>query len=206
MRFQRSASVPDFADYRQYRSYLRNDFGGHCAYCTSHESEIGGEDCFEIDHFRPKSKFPELVNDYKNLYYSCHGCNRVGAKGEVWPSDEMLKKGYHFFDPMIEDPYELHMRERPTGLLVYKTRVGEYSIKMLRLNRDGLVQLRKDRRRMRIMLRNELKKLLKEIDALKKARTVPRADQMNRLLHVRQVLQARPISRILPNWWNDNCF
>src|SRR5438034_528748 len=160
MQFTRSQNVPRFANYQDYRPFLRLDFFSHCAYCTGHETELGGEDHFEIDHFRPKSKFPRHINNYNNLYYACRGCNKRGAKGEQWPSLALRRAGYRFFDPVQENAYVMHLRELPSGRLRDRTRVGDYSIKKLRLNRDGLVLLRKKRRQMRRLLHRELRTLL----------------------------------------------
>ena len=47
-----------------------------CAYCE--------EFCHgQVDHFKPKSRFPELVYDWGNWVYSCHFCNH--RKHECWP-------------------------------------------------------------------------------------------------------------------------
>src|SRR5437870_4619047 len=120
MQFARRADIPNFDNYQDYHPYLREDFLRHCAYCTGHEDEMGGEDHYEIDHHRPKSRpeFAHLVNDYGNLYYACHGCNRRGAKGENWPSDDLYNAGFRFFDPIMENAYEIHMRETRSGRLV----------------------------------------------------------------------------------------
>ena len=37
----------------------------------------------EIEHFRPRSRFPDQSFDWLNLVYSCHRCNQ--AKGDNWP-------------------------------------------------------------------------------------------------------------------------
>jgi hypothetical protein len=38
---------------------------------------------FGVDHYRPKSRFDNLLTTYSNLFYCCNPCNR--RKGEYWP-------------------------------------------------------------------------------------------------------------------------
>jgi len=200
---RRIGSIPNFVDYQDYRPYLREDFLRHCAYCTGHEDEMGGEDHYEIDHHRPKSRreFSHLVNDYGNLYYSCHGCNRKGAKGDNWPSDELYNAGFRFFDPVVENAYATHMSETQSGRLVRKTNVGVYSIDKLRLNREGLRKLRQRRRAMRKKLRQELSRLLRVLERTKLMGHQPSSAIQTRLALVRQTLSTRPVLCLLPDWW-----
>ena len=70
----------DGGDRRRIRGALAQDFGQVCAYCE--------EDCrwpFEgtIDHFRPRSRFPDKWLDWLNLVLACERCNQ--AKGDKWP-------------------------------------------------------------------------------------------------------------------------
>ena len=37
----------------------------------------------EIEHFRPRSRFPDLSFDWLNLVYACHRCNH--SKADSWP-------------------------------------------------------------------------------------------------------------------------
>ncbi len=202
MQFVRRRNVPRKSNYSDYRPFLREDFLCHCAYCTAHEDEWGGEDHFEIDHYRPASKFPKLINKYSNLYYCCRGCNKRGAKGDNWPSKSLSKAGFRFFNPVVENAYRVHFRETKDGLLVKKTNVGEYSINILRLNRDILIKLRRGRRSMRTTLSKELRLLLQVLEHCKKMKHEPSAGVSARLELVRKRLQSRPILNLLPEWWN----
>ena len=202
MQFARNIGVPKLANYQDYRSYLREDFKRHCAYCTIHEEELAGEDFYEIDHHRPKSKFPDLINEYANLYYCCKGCNKKGAKGENWPSDDLQNVGFRFFDPVAENAYQVHMRETASGRLAKKTNVRDYSVRILRLNRDGLVKLRQRRRAMRTLLGKELRRLLRVLERTKRMGYQPSPEVQTRLDLVRQALNAEPVLCLLPDWWN----
>jgi len=205
MQFQRRKDVPKLPRYQDYRPYLRDDFLRHCAYCTGHEDEMGGQEHFEIDHHRPMSmpRFRDLINEYSNLYYSCHGCNKRGAKGSNWPSDDLYEAGFRFFDPVAENAYKVHLREALSSRLLKKTNVGEYSIRILRLNRTGLVNLRRGRRRMRATLWKELTRLLRALEKTKRLGGEPSSEIRNRLELVREKLRSRPILNLLPNWWNQ---
>ncbi len=144
--FRRRADPPPESNYRQYKQLLREDFDCRCAYCLLHEGDTygGGFHNFQIDHFRPRTKFRELINTYSNLYYSCRWCNR--AKDETWPSDEEQQRGFAFVDPCVEDLYTTHSKLNPnTGKLTARSKPGEYTIREIRLNRRMFKKLRKER-------------------------------------------------------------
>ena len=73
---QREGTLPTDSHWRKYIDTLKDVFGGFCAYCE--EIDRG-----EVDHFRPKSKFPHLVYTWANYVFACHDCNR--AKYKRWP-------------------------------------------------------------------------------------------------------------------------
>jgi len=50
-----------------------------CFYC---EQKIGKTDYAHIEHFKPKSQFPELTFEWENLHLSCQKCNL--KKGIKW--------------------------------------------------------------------------------------------------------------------------
>lgn len=52
--------------------WLREEQGFLCCYC---EEEIA-KGISHIEHFKPKSHFPELQLDYFNLFASCNGCGK----------------------------------------------------------------------------------------------------------------------------------
>src|ERR1700693_2084674 len=105
--FARQEHPPNYSDFRQYTAHLRKDFIFQCAYCERTESYFGGQEAFEVDHFRPSSKFPALRNTYENLYYACAKCNR--HKSQTWPSSQQSSSGARFADPCVEDPCVDHL-------------------------------------------------------------------------------------------------
>lgn len=59
-------------------------FHGKCAYC---ESKITVVTYGAIEHFRPKSEYPDLTFEWSNLLLSCDVCNNAGHKGTNFPLD-----------------------------------------------------------------------------------------------------------------------
>jgi hypothetical protein len=139
-RFHRTAPCPEVVGgYRSYRPFVRADFECLCAYCLIRELHCGGEECYELDHFRPRSRFPELERDFYNLYYACHPCN--GIKRDKWPSAQLQQKGIGIVDLCREEFHE-HFDAGGDGRWKGLTASAEYTIELLRLNRPHLVELR----------------------------------------------------------------
>lgn len=124
-------------NYSDYKQELRKDFFYSCGYCSTSEAEFHGN--FEIDHYLPQKKHPELKNDYNNLIWSCFECNR--AKGDFDSSNNQ----YKIFRPdeyCADDHFELE-----NDVLKGKTHeIGETTINILRLNSKRLRTLRTIRR------------------------------------------------------------
>jgi hypothetical protein len=136
------SDVPAGLKYRDYIEWLRPDFFFSCAYCTISESEAAAVR-FTIDHYEPQRPRPDLANDYNNLMYCCDPCNIY--KGPRMPSEEMRKKGYRFFRP--DEHYYAEHFEKNGQLLDAKSKVGEFTIASVDLNRKMLRRLRELRER-----------------------------------------------------------
>jgi hypothetical protein len=150
-KFNRSENPPPFDDYQEYRPFLRRDFRRRCAYCERNEFTLGGEEFFEIDHFRPVDRFPEQIANYPNLYYTCGKCNR--HKARTWPSVDAMSRGFRFADPCEEDMYIEHLEEIQGGELRPKTNIGAYTRDHIRLNRPDLIMWRQTRMQIAAELR-----------------------------------------------------
>lgn len=91
---------------RSIRAALRADFGQCCAYCENEcqESDGTASNRGTIDHFRPRSRFPEQWLDWLNLVYACRRCN--DTKGNLWPetSDAVNQRlsGINRYRPVSE--------------------------------------------------------------------------------------------------------
>ena len=97
-------SAPKDSHWRRFLPDLRSVFRNICAYC---EERAKGE----VDHFRPKSQYPELVYFWSNWLFTCRDCNQ--AKANKWPAG-----GY-------VDPSARSTAFRPDNYFCYDTQTGE---------------------------------------------------------------------------------
>jgi hypothetical protein len=139
---KRRTAAPPYANYQRYKPYLREDFAYVCVYCGIHENEAGGPRYFTVEHFRPKSRFPELRTAYHNLLYACGVCNSY--KGNDWPSEQPLDDGVGYLDPCEHD-YDIHFACADNCTVVGKTPVAHYMIKRMHLNRQMMLTIRRQR-------------------------------------------------------------
>lgn len=120
--------------YEDYKQELRDDFGGKCAYCDDSDAFCGGRRNYHIDHFAPKTRFPELINTYSNLLYACPYCNI--AKSDKWEGNNATSplnaKGEGFCDPCTQEYYK-HLKRNKNGYIEYIDSTGEYMYKNLKL-------------------------------------------------------------------------
>ena len=97
---------------------LGRSFEYLCGYCERpcNRRRPGKPDSSEVDHFRPRSHFPELTFTWENLIYVCRQCNQ--AKGSQFPGKEPLDgtsaqallvdakiNGKEYIDPSVDDGY-----------------------------------------------------------------------------------------------------
>lgn len=97
-------SKPTDSHWNKFHNNLREAFLGLCGYC---ECDCKGE----VDHFRPKSQFPQRVYDWSNWVFSCHDCNN--SKREKWPNG-----GY-------VDPCTKVLSSRPEEFFDFDLKTGE---------------------------------------------------------------------------------
>ncbi len=95
---------PTDAKWQDFHDDLSRAFCGLCGYC---EDNCKGQ----VDHFRPKHKFPGQVYKWDNWVLACGPCNT--KKGRNWP-----RGGY--VDPCSNSP-----SERPEGYFDLDTTTGE---------------------------------------------------------------------------------
>lgn len=130
-------------DYHAYREELRQDFWYSCAYCSTTEIESEAQS-FEIDHYLPTSKNPELTTEYSNLMWCCERCNSL--KGGFYPGKDALPGHCRFIKVDEEDPRD-HLE--PKGVRVEpKTDTGKFNEVYLDLNRNSLRRIRELRQRL----------------------------------------------------------
>lgn len=126
--------------HKSIKDILVSMFHGKCAYC---ESKIAHVDYGHIEHFRPKSRFPELAFEWTNLFLSCAICNSAAYKGKLFPESA---EGGPLINPCNDKPEEhFEFVFDPVAKLatvVGKTTRGQTTEKILGLNRSDLRQYR----------------------------------------------------------------
>lgn len=143
--------------YSDYRVEIQEDCLFRCVYCDIEYTEIGFEG-MQLDHFRPENYFPELSDEPNNLVLSCPKCNRF--KWYHWPGSKKIDEcsyagGTGFLDPFQDDRREYFTIDTNGTAYPLKDPAG-YMIKLLRLNREARIQLRRKR-----ILRHMTRELLK---------------------------------------------
>lgn len=133
------------SDYRMAKPDIARDCSFQCVYCATMEADLGGIRVFHVEHYRPKSKFPNLQKVYSNLYYACPICNIY--KGADWPGDPTEDLG----EPSYPDPEQLDYCELfsldASSLEVDGRHVAsKYLANRVCLNRPHLITLRRYRR------------------------------------------------------------
>ncbi len=126
--------VKTYKRYRSFKRFLIVDFNESCGYCNSSHTWHGGYKHYHIDHFAPKSLFPDLETEYDNLVYSCPLCNL--AKSDKWISDNPNKNivnGEGFLDPCKED-FNEHFNRDKKGFITGVSAEAKYMVKEMNLN------------------------------------------------------------------------
>ena len=81
-----------YANYREYKPWLRDEFSFRCVYCLEREAWYPNRsDSFAVDHVVPQSVDAARIRDYENLVYACNRCNSLkGAIRLVDPTADGL--------------------------------------------------------------------------------------------------------------------
>lgn len=107
----------------------------HCSYCDAFPIDVTGKK--EVDHFKPKSLFPQFVLDWPNLYVACTACN--DAKLAIW--NELILRpdepGYAFNRYFKVDALTGELQPNPIASTADRDRALE-TIRVLGLQRGGL--------------------------------------------------------------------
>ena len=115
---RRKGKKPSDSRWREFEKPLGTVFRGMCGYCE--------EICkVQVDHFRPKVKFPVLVYEWTNWIYSCNSCN--GMKWNKWPS-------FGYVNPCADEE-----KDRPEEYFYFDVITGEI------LPRNNLIPERRSR-------------------------------------------------------------
>ena len=129
---------PSDSRWREFRPVLASRTNNNCWYCERQCREVGGW-APTVDHFRPRSRFPQLVYAWSNWIFSCQRCNEI--KNNNWP-----ESGY--IDPcaadMMECPEQYFDYETDTGKIVARNGLSDTARNRAWNTIDGLGLSRRD--------------------------------------------------------------
>jgi len=166
--------APEIKDslYKGPRDFLMQAFNGKCAFCESRidATQPGDVEHFRpkgavhnddgtMARFATKAGAERdhpgyfwLAYEWSNLLIACNTCNR-SAKRNFFPidagctraltPDDIAKEKALFINPLQEDP-SLQLKFEDTGMVIPLGPKGERCVEMLKLNRDALVEERKE--------------------------------------------------------------
>jgi uncharacterized protein (TIGR02646 family) len=124
------------------RDQLHTMFNYKCAFCESHILHVSYS---QIEHFRPKHRFPEQCFEWHNLLLACGVCNGAKYKGTKFPE---AADGGPFINPVEEEPndYFNFVINPETGVaeVIPNSNRGETTERELGLNRSDLVRHRSE--------------------------------------------------------------
>ena len=121
----------------QLRDYVASRAHGYCEYCRHHESF--STDPFSVEHVVPKCRGGASSAD--NLAYSCQGCNNIKYT-RIAATDPETGQDVALYNPRI-DKWSSHFQWDDDALrIVGITSVGRATVDALKLNRQGIVNLR----------------------------------------------------------------
>lgn len=122
-------------EYLKHKEKLMEEFDGKCAYC---DSKIGVTSHGNIEHFYPKSLYPEKISDIDNLLIACQICDM--SKAAKFPLDS--DGNPQLLNPR-SDKFEEHIDLASDGTLHGVTEKGRVTVDILKLNRPELIERRR---------------------------------------------------------------
>lgn len=167
-RIEKEKSVPPKygKNYWDWKEYLSKEGKEQCVYCTINIRSFGGIRNFHVEHYKPKAedKFPQLINDILNLYFSCSICNSF--KGDEWPNNPSVALDNKSFPDPSKVNYSDFLKWNDKFLIESDKVTGTYLIQQLFLNRPQLILERKSYF-LHENLKQECEKLLTILNLLK---------------------------------------
>lgn len=147
---------------RGVKEYLQKESSYQCVYCALKDNVLGGIDHYHVEHYKPKgdSRFKHLINEYRNLFYSCPICNRF--KGNDWPANPVKNHSKPAYpNPSVVDYNDIFDVDIETGEIKGNYSASKYMEERLYLNRPHLLLERK-----RAFLNKICKDLVSNFDKL----------------------------------------
>ncbi len=128
--------------YKDWKEKIAKKCFYQCVYCAIHESSFGGIRNFHIEHYRPKSKFPQLTDNINNLFYACAICNVF--KGNDWPNEPCPKhSNFSYPNPSETDYNKLFNVDNNAYEIAGRYQASKYLVERLFLNRPQLILIRR---------------------------------------------------------------
>jgi len=125
---------------QEIKEALKSMFKKKCAFC---ESTITHVDYGQIEHFRPKSVYPQLCFEWDNFVLSCAICNGTGNKGNKFPLEA---DGGPFINPTTENPDDFFIFDYDDILkrfvVLPKNLRAVTMLSIIKLNREDLAEHR----------------------------------------------------------------
>lgn len=111
---------------------------GYCEYCRS--PEAFATEGFSVEHIKPRNAGGETI--LENLAWSCIGCNSY-KQARTQAIDPATGQPEFLFNPRTTTWSEHFSWSDDFTIILGKTPCGRATIEALRLNRPGIVNLRR---------------------------------------------------------------
>ena len=161
--------------WKDLQAQMCQDQGGVCCYCGL-KLQFPDTQHYSVEHVKPRSKFPELVGEYKNLLLSCHSSEfeRAQLKETIYSKKER-KNALHcdefkdnkelHYSPLQAD-CALHFLYKLNGEVKGRDKEAEADIETLNLNCHSLKERRREQMLAYSFLTKDSQEML-DIDSLK---------------------------------------
>ena len=146
-------STKNISHWKDLQVQMCQDQGGVCCYCGM-KLQFPDTQHYSVEHVQPRSKFPELVGEYKNLLLSCHSSELERAQlKETIHSKKERKKTLHcdefkgnkelHYNPLQADCAS-HFSYKLNGEVKGSDKEAEEDIETLNLNCNSLKERRRE--------------------------------------------------------------
>ena len=161
--------------WKDLQAQMCQDQGGVCCYCGL-KLQFPDTQHYSVEHVKPRSKFPELVGEYKNLLLSCHSSEfeRTQLKKTIHSKkerkntlhcDEFKDNKELHYSPLQADCAS-HFSYKLNGEVKGRDKKAEKDIETLNLNCHSLKERRREQMLAYSFLTKDSQEML-DIDSLK---------------------------------------
>ena len=161
--------------WKDLQAQMCQDQGGVCCYCGL-KLQFPDTQHYSVEHVKPRSKFPELVGEYKNLLLSCHSSEweRAQLKKTIHSKkerkntlhcDEFKDNKELHYSPLQAD-CALHFLYKLNGEVKGRDKEAEADIETLNLNCHSLKERRREQMLAYSFLTKDSQEMI-DIDSLK---------------------------------------